>query len=127
MAQGVGHFQNEGLCELAPNCSPSIGNCLEHPHQCLVCDSAKMFLTFKFSYLLLCKPNYKTERETTNMWKLLIANHLGQSLCLANQKRGALIGTYLLHSSLLCAQLYCAFYQPQQTVHLYRNKTDLLS
>jgi hypothetical protein len=26
-AQGVGHFQNEGFCDPAPNCSPSIGNC----------------------------------------------------------------------------------------------------
>ncbi len=86
-------------------------------HQCLVRDPAKMFLTFKFSCLLLCQPNYKTERGTTNMWKLLIANHLDQSLCLANQKQGALIRPYLLHSSLVCAQISCAFYQPWQTVH----------
>ncbi len=100
---------------------------LEHPHHCLVCDHAKMFLIFKLSYLLLCKPNHKTERETTNMWEPLIANNLDQSLCLANQKQGALIRSYLLHSSLVCAQLCCIFYQPQQTVHICRNKTDLLS
>jgi hypothetical protein len=32
------------------------------------------------------------------MWKLLIANHLDQSICLADLKQGALIRSYLLHS-----------------------------
>jgi hypothetical protein len=33
------------------------------------------------------------------LWELLIANHLDQSLCLTNQKHGAAVRTYLLHSS----------------------------
>jgi hypothetical protein len=34
---------------------------------------------------------------------------------LADQKQGAVIKSYLLHSSLVGAQICCAFYQPQQT------------
>jgi hypothetical protein len=55
---------------------------LEHPHQCLVCDPAKIFLTCKFIYLLLCNPTHKT--EIANRWELLRANYLDQSLWLAN-------------------------------------------
>jgi hypothetical protein len=42
---------------------------------------AKIFLTFKFSYLLFCNPAHnKTERSgTVCRWELLIANHLDQS------------------------------------------------
>jgi hypothetical protein len=47
---------------------------LEHPHQCLVCDPAKIFLTSKFIYLLFCNPTHKT--EIANRWELLRANHL---------------------------------------------------
>jgi hypothetical protein len=57
------------------------------------------------------------------MWELLIANHLDQSLWLANPKQGAAVRSYLLHSSLAGVQLCCAFYQPQQTKHICRGKT----
>ncbi len=64
------------------------------------------------SYLLFCNPTpdkTETETETANMWELLIANHLDQSLCLANQKQGASVRSYLLHSPLAVVQLCCSF------------------
>ncbi len=45
--------------------------------------------------------------------RLLILTRLDQSLWLANQKHGAAVSSYLLHSSLEGVRLYCAFYQPQ--------------
>jgi hypothetical protein len=43
------------------------------------------------------------------MWEpLVIANHLDQSL--TNQKQGAAVRSYSVHSSLAGAQLCCAFY-----------------
>jgi hypothetical protein len=54
--------------------------------------------------------------------RLVIANHLDQSLWLANQKQGAGIKSYLFNSSLGDAQLCCAFYQPQKTVQNARPK-----
>ncbi len=59
--------------------------------------------------------------------RLLIANHLDQSLWLANQKQGAAVRSYLLHSSLAGVRLYCAYYQPQQTVRNCWARTILLS
>ncbi len=47
-----------------------------------------------------CNPTHKTETGTANKWELLIANHLGQSLWFVNQKQGAPVRSYLLHSSL---------------------------
>jgi hypothetical protein len=49
---------------------------LEHPHRCSVCDPAEEFLTSKFNYLLFCNSTHKT----ANMWALLIANCLDESL-----------------------------------------------
>ncbi len=63
---------------------------LEHPHQCLVCDPAKIFLTSKFVYLLFCNPTHKT--EIANRWELLRTNYLNQSLCLAKLKIGSKSG-----------------------------------
>jgi len=48
--------------------------------------------------------------------RLLIANHLDQSLWLANQKQGAAIKSYVLHFSLAGVGFAIPFYQPQQTV-----------
>jgi hypothetical protein len=42
--------------------------------------------------------------------RLLIANHLFQSSWLTDHKRGAVIKSYLLHSSLVGSQFCCAFY-----------------
>jgi hypothetical protein len=55
--------------------------------------------------------------------RVLIANHLDQSLWLANQKQGAAVRSYLLHCSLAGVRLCCAFYQPQQTVQKCWAKT----
>jgi hypothetical protein len=54
-----------------------------HPHELV---PPNIFLTSKFSYLLFCNPTHETETQTANMWELLIANHLDQSLWLTNQK-----------------------------------------
>jgi hypothetical protein len=70
-----------------------------HTHQCLGCDLAKIFLTSKFSYLDFCNPTHKTETQAAHMWELLIANHQDKSLCLANQKQGAVVRSYLSASA----------------------------
>jgi hypothetical protein len=64
-----------------------MSNALAHPHRCSVYDPAKIFLTSKFHYLLVCKPTHKTETRTANRGELLITNHLDQSLWLPNQNR----------------------------------------
>ncbi len=74
----------------------------------LVYDPAKMFLTSKFNYLLLCNPAHKTETGTSNRWELLIANNLDQSLYLANQTQGAAVRSHLSHSSLAGGEFCCA-------------------
>jgi hypothetical protein len=75
--------------------------------------------------LLFCNPTHKTETGTANMWELLIANHLDESLWWDNKEQGSRVRSYLLHSSLACAQLCCAFHQHQQgrkTTFLSRNR-----
>ncbi len=99
---------------------------LEHPLWCSVCDPAKIFLTFKFSYLLFCNPTHKTETGTANRWELLIANHL-DNIWLANRKQGPAVRSYLLHSSITGAQFCCACYQPEQFDQICRRKTIFLS
>jgi len=57
------------------------------PKHC-VCDPAQIFLTSKFSYdVFFGNPLNKTETGTAYMWELLIANHLDESLQLANKKQ----------------------------------------
>jgi hypothetical protein len=86
--------------------------------------SCNIFLTSKFSYsLFFCNPTNKTETGTADMWELLIENHLDQSLYLPNQKQGAPVRSYLLHSSVASAQLCWAFYQPLQTEHICKLST----
>jgi hypothetical protein len=50
-----------GFIGLTP---PPLDTPLEHTHW--------IFLVSKFSYLLFSNPTYKIERETANMWELLI-------------------------------------------------------
>jgi hypothetical protein len=64
-----------------------------------------------------CNAAHKTETGTANMWELLIANHLDQSLLglATDQKEEASSSQsdriYLLQSSQPGAQLCCAFYE----------------
>jgi len=51
------------------------------------------------------------------MWRLLIVNHLDQSLWLANQKYKAKMISYLLHSFLACVKVCCAFYWCQKNLN----------
>jgi hypothetical protein len=78
---------------------------LEHPQKCSICDDpAIKFLTSKFSYVPFFFPN-PPPGVTANSWRrVLIANHLGQSiitLIFANQKQGAPVKAYLLLYTLL--------------------------
>jgi hypothetical protein len=78
------HFNISGNNNIRVKLAPDTPYYLEHPHQCLVCDPAKIFLTSKFIYLPFCNPAPKT--EIANRWELLRVNYLDQSLCLANYK-----------------------------------------
>jgi hypothetical protein len=62
-----------------------------------------------------CNPTPKTETGNGDMWEPLIAHHLEQSLCLANQKHGAGVRSYLLHSSLAQSHSFAE--------HICRSKT----
>jgi hypothetical protein len=109
-------------CQL-PTLCVFFTNALEHhPHRCSVCDPAYIFLTSKFSYLLFCNPTHKTENGTAIWWELLIANHLDQSLWLANQKQGSPVKSYLLHSSVAGAQWALDCYKYQQIDQMCRTK-----
>jgi hypothetical protein len=93
------------LMQTEPNC-----RILEHPQRCSVWDPTKIFLTWKISYLVFCNTK-KLGLQIGGI--LLIANHLDQSLWLANQKQGVVVRSNLLHSSLAGAHLCCAFSNPQ--------------
>jgi hypothetical protein len=84
--------------------------------QCSVCDPAKIILTSKFSYSLFSNPTHKTKIGTANMWDTANDKPAGQLLLLVNQKEGAAVRSYLLHSSLAGVRLWGALYQSQQIV-----------
>jgi hypothetical protein len=88
----------------------------EHSQQCSLYDLAKMYFTSKFSYLHFSNPTYKLKLRPQIGGRLLITNHLKQSLWLVNQKEGTAVRSYLLHCSLEGVRLCCGFYKPQKTV-----------
>jgi len=82
---------------------------LEHPHRAQYVTLQKYFWHPSLVISLFCNPTHKIETGTANRWGTLIANHLNQSLWLANQKHGATVRSYLLYSSLAGAQLFLQF------------------
>jgi hypothetical protein len=54
-------------------------------------------------------PTHKTETGIANMWELPIANHLDESLCLANQKQGPPVKIMFVTLSLAGGLICCAF------------------
>jgi hypothetical protein len=51
----------------------------------LKCDLAKIFFTFKFNFLGFSNPTHKTKLGLQIGGRLLRANHVNESLWLANQ------------------------------------------
>jgi hypothetical protein len=51
-----------------------------------VCESAKIFFTSKFSYVLFCNPTHKTETETTNRWGTSNSKPLGLIIMMGQSK-----------------------------------------
>jgi len=82
---------------------------LEHPHQCSVCELAKLlfFFTSKFSYLLFCNPTHKTmkrRRLQTNRWGTTNNKPPGPIITISQSKnQGAAVISHLLLSFLLAA------------------------
>ncbi len=73
----------------------------------------KNILTSKFSYIYFFPTlPIKLKLRLQIDGRLAIATQLDQSLWLANQKQGAAVRSYVLHSSLAGVMLCCAFYQP---------------
>jgi hypothetical protein len=60
-------------------------------------------------YLFIPNPNHKIRIRLQIGGRLLIANHLDQSLWLINKKHGVSIRSYLLHASLANVKLCNAF------------------
>jgi hypothetical protein len=80
---------------------------LKYLQPCSKCDFATIFLTHKFSYLLLSNPPIRLKVGLQKgIDYLLITNHLDQSLCLANKKQGVVVRSYSLHSSLASVGLF---------------------
>ncbi len=73
---------------------------LEHLQQCSICDPLNIFFQHPSSvYVLFCNPTHTTETRRANRWgRLIIANHLDQSLWWTNQKHWAPVRSNLLHS-----------------------------
>ncbi len=87
----------------------------------------KLFFTSKFNYVADCfaTPPMKLKMGQHTGQRLLIANHLDQSLWWTNQKHSAAVRSYLSHSFL---QVHgCAFCHPLQIVQLCWAKTIFLS
>jgi len=59
---------------------------LEHLQRCSVCDPAKIFFTFKFSYVLFHNPTYKTETGTANRWGTSNSNPLGRIMMMGQSE-----------------------------------------
>jgi hypothetical protein len=77
---------------------------------------------FSHPSLVICffaNPLMKLKLRLQIGGRLLIANHLDQSLRLAHQKWGAAIRSYFLHSLLARPQLCCTFYKPQKKMCKY--------
>jgi hypothetical protein len=74
-------------------------------------DPAKIFLTSKFSYLLVCIPTHKTETRTANAnrWETTNSKAPGPIIMIGQSETGSRVRTYLSHSSLAGVRLCCSF------------------
>jgi hypothetical protein len=99
---------------------------LEHLQQCSICDVAKniFHIQVELSYVLFCNPTYKTKtRDIKKARRLLIANHLDQSLWWANRNHWAAVRSYFITLFLGGEQCCCAFYQARQHAQLCEAKS----
>jgi hypothetical protein len=68
-----------------------------------------IFLTSKFSYLLVSIPTHKTKTRTANRWKTTNSKAPGPIIMIGQSETGSRVGTYLLHSSQAGVRLRCSF------------------
>ncbi len=98
---------------------------LEGLQVCSVCDLAKIFFTSTFSYFVFYNPIIKLKLGQQIGGKLLIANHLEQSVWWANQKHWVAVKSYFLYSVLHVHNVsahftshckFCNYAEPNQYV-----------
>jgi hypothetical protein len=92
-----------------------------------ICDSAKIFFTSKFGYLLICSLTHKTETGTANRWETIYSKPPGPIRTMGQLE--TLISSQIIFITLFPrgAQCVCAIYDPQQTLQLCEPKTIFLS
>ncbi len=89
-------------------------------------DPAKIFLTSKFSYLLVSIPTHKTKTRTANRWETTNSKAPGPIIMMANQNREPSQNIFITLFSDRC-QALLFIYQPQHRLQKCRAKTVLLS
>jgi hypothetical protein len=91
-----------------------------------ICDHANMFFTSKFHYGFFSNPTHKTETGTADTWGTTNRKPSGPIIMMgANQKQGAVVRSYLLHSFLQVHTVAAPFYQSPQTVQSCWAKTTV--
>jgi hypothetical protein len=77
----------------------------EHLQRCSECDLVRIFFISKFSNLLIFQPRHKTKTGTANRWQTTNSKSPGQINKIGQNREGAAIRSYLLHSSLAGVRL----------------------
>ncbi len=78
----------------------------EHLQRYSVCDSAKIFFTSKFSYVLFCNPTHKTETGTTNRWGTTYSKPPGRIIMISQSE--TLSSSYFIFITLVSAGAHAA-------------------
>jgi hypothetical protein len=99
---------------------------LDHLQCCSVCDSAKLFFTSMFSYLLFCNP-HKTEIGTAYRCRTTNSKSPGPIIMMGQSE--TLINSEIIFITLFsaCEEPCCTFYQPQQSLQFCWAKTIIPS
>jgi hypothetical protein len=85
---------------------------------------AKIFLTFKYSYLLFPNPAHKTKTVTANWWEATNSKPPRLIIMIGQSEKGTAVRS---RSFLAYVRLCCALYQPEQAAQECWAKTILLN
>ncbi len=118
-----------------PSSSPEIGSAVPahfysfissyHTQSISSSAHAKIFLTFKFNYVLFSNPSHKTKTGTANWWETTNSKPPGLIIMIGQSGTGSC--SQITFITLFSGRHGYTFYQPQQTVQKYWATTTLLS
>jgi hypothetical protein len=75
---------------------------LEHLQRCSECDTAKIFLTSKFSYLPFSNPTHKNKTGTANSWETTNSKPPGPVIMIGQSQTGS--GSQIIFITLFFCQ-----------------------